>query len=277
MAELVTARTYLDVVEAEAARSALKQAGIRAFVFEPTAYNPLLTAAAGGIQLNVAEPDLHRAKRLLDALAGPVPEDDEDEPQEGPHGPHAYRSSAEAPREVRCPRCELAYCFHERTRSFGRSLHPLALLFWLPRALFGKKRWHCHTCGHEWDSAEEGPRSRTRLPKDLPEPVFRLRRSYGAAGFFFGFWLGFLIAVILRSVPAGVAFAAAPIVLGLAGSRLHRDLCSAPTCRAPLPAGADECPSCKGTVAGVIERAEQHYAAVAEVRRELARAMGERA
>ena len=61
------------------------------------------------------------------------------------------------------------------------------------------------------------------------------------------------------------------VVLGcLVGSRIGSDLCSEPTCRAPLPAGAEECPRCKGSVAGAVSSAREHYAAAADFRRELA-------
>src|SRR5215471_15163602 len=96
--DLVTLRTYLDVIEAELARARLESADIAAIVVEPTAFNPLLTGAAGGVQLRVRGADVEKAEDILAdaAIENADPDDGEGEDV------------------VRCPRCELAYCSYGR-------------------------------------------------------------------------------------------------------------------------------------------------------------------
>jgi hypothetical protein len=55
---LTTAATYLDPVQAELGRAKLESCDIRAVVVEPTGFNPLLTASAGGVLLKVAESEV---------------------------------------------------------------------------------------------------------------------------------------------------------------------------------------------------------------------------
>src|SRR6185369_6117497 len=98
---LVTVRTYLDTTAAELARARLASENIEAHVIESASYNPLISNAVGGVQLQVREGDLGRA----DVLLFEKPDDDPDDGE--PDG------------VIRCPRCELAYCFHERTRIEG--------------------------------------------------------------------------------------------------------------------------------------------------------------
>ncbi len=256
--ELVTVATFLDVVEAEMARADLDAIGVEAFVFEPTGFNPLLSQAAGGIRLAVRAADAGNATVHL-----------AEGRRAAPRALAENDGSGGDPEAVRCPRCELAFCYFGRARlTSGGSVSPLMLVFFPLVALFGPKRHRCLKCHHVWDDAAEGPRRLTAVPSHL-RPVFRLRRGSPGLG------------ALLGSV-GGVAVAAAGVdapiflVIGLGaagsvvGSAFRSDVCSEPGCRAPLPPDAPECPSCHGVVAGVITRAHAHYAESAVVRRELA-------
>lgn len=258
--ELVTFRSYLDPVEAQLARAQLTDQGIEARVVEAASYNPLLSSAMGGAQLQVRKGDLLRVEGLL-----------MERPDEHPH------DDGEDEGVIRCPRCELAYCFHERLRLEGNSAATALSFFAAPLMFLLPKRWHCHKCGHVWDDAKAGPAEMTRLELDAPRPVFRLRRRRPIAGLFLGLALGLLGMLVLAaalpreaspfSVLAFFLGGAAGLAMGRAWSY---DLCSNPGCRAQLSAGMEECPRCRGDIAGIIDTAEEHYAAAAEFRRELA-------
>jgi len=257
MADIVTVRTFLDPIAAEIARMLLQTAGIDAFVHESGAFNPVLSATIG-TDLRVRDYDLERARDILaaaDERARSEPEDDDE------------------PGAVRCPRCELTLCFHERARIRPNAPVPLAAVLSIPSMLFGPKRWRCHSCGHVWNDPKEGPAAMTRLLPDDPRPVFRLRRGSPGMGLFVGGGAGLLGALLFGS--SGVApfvLIGGALVGWLVGRSLTRDLCSAPDCREPLRANQESCTKCKGTIAGVIHRAAEHYAEAAAFRRELAQA-----
>ena len=54
------------------------------------------------------------------------------------------------------------------------------------------------------------------------------------------------------------------------GRSLGHEVCSEPGCRTRLARDQDECPRCRGSIAGTVASVEEHYVAAAEVRRELA-------
>jgi len=137
---------------------------------------------------------------------------------------------------------------------------------------FSRKRWSCHKCGHVWDDAKEGPKRMTPLEPGDPRPVFLLRRTSGGMGLFLGVMIGLLGAVIAGGEAGIVVAVASPIVGWLLGRALVRHVCSEPTCRAPLFADAEACSRCKGSVAGSISGASEHFSAAADFRRELAAA-----
>jgi hypothetical protein len=245
---LVTIRTFLDPVEAELARAKLEGCDVFALVVEPTGFNPLLTAAAGGVLLRVRESDAGRAESILGVTASDAEEDDE------PEG------------TVRCPRCELAYCFLERPTLRSGMPTGLGFFAWMA-GRFGKKRWYCHKCEHVWDDPQAGPARMTLLSPDDPRPVFRLHRAHSGMGLFIGAVGGALAGGLADLAPA---FVAVPLVGWLVGRSIRRDVCSEPSCRAPLSRDAEECARCRGAVAGAISRAAEHYAEAADFRRELA-------
>jgi hypothetical protein len=252
---LVTVRRYLDPLAAQMARSRLSAEDIRAYVIEAASFNPLLSGAAGGTQLQVSERDVDRAEAILAA---------------SPPGDDAAEGDGEGPGAVRCPACELAYCFHERRRARTNAPVLFAILGAIPSLIFGRKRWHCHRCSHVWDNPKEGPAEMTRLEPGDPRPVFRLRRGHGGMGLFIGLMAGFLGGVV-AGPQLGLGVALGVILVGwLIGRSLRHDVCSEPECRAPLASDAEECPRCKGSVAGVIRGAEEHFSAAADFRRELA-------
>ena len=249
----VTLRRYLDPIEAQMDRARLASEGIPARVIEPTAFNPLYTAAAGGVTLDVRAGDATRAELILNDVA-----------VERPHG---YRVAAgqageeeEDPDAVRCPACESEYT------SFGRA----GL-----RGLLGPRRWRCDRCEHVWDDPSEGPKSITRLGPGDPRPVFRLRRANRGTGMFLGLGAAVLLLLATLILPpyAGETMAmlafAAPIIGWFAGGRIAVDLCSEPRCRARLLPAAETCPACKGSIAGRVRSAAEHHSAAAAFRREL--------
>jgi hypothetical protein len=65
-------------------------------------------------------------------------------------------------------------------------------------------------------------------------------------------------------------FFGVPVLGWRIGKAVRSDVCSEPSCRAPLARGAEECQGCKGTIAGTITSAPEHFAAAADVRREIA-------
>ena len=266
----VTIAKYLDVTEAQLAKVRLGGEDIEAFVIEGAGFNPLLAAASGGVQLQVRERDIDRARAIL----AEVQPDVDDDPDPSPGGE----------RVVRCPRCELEYCYHERARATGQALGPLMMLAQVFSASMTPKRWRCHKCEHVWDDADEGPARMTRLEPGDPRPVFRLRRGRGGTGLFLGLLAGFLGTVIVASLVGrlsddsrmigvfgfGLLFFGTPILGWRIGRSVRADVCSVPTCRTPLPGELEECPGCKGTIAGTITSAPEHFSAAADVRRELA-------
>jgi hypothetical protein len=270
----VTIAKYLDVTEAQLARVRLGGEGIEAFVIEAAGFNPLLSGASGGVQLQVRERDIDRARAVLAEVLADVEEQDDLEVAPG------------AERVVRCPRCELEYCYHERARGSGHALNPLVIVGQVFATSMSAKRWRCRKCEHVWDDADEGPKKMTRLEAGDPKPVFRLRRGRGGMGVFLGFMIGVLLAMIasglLKAIPEDarqimgvvmlLVLVGAPVLGWLIGKGVRADVCSVPECRTPLPRDAEECPGCKGTLAGSITSAPEHYSAAADVRRELAAA-----
>jgi hypothetical protein len=266
----VTIAKYLDATEAQLARVRLGGEDIEAFVIEGSGFNPLLAAATGGVQLQVRERDIDRARAILAQVQPDV--DDELEPAPG------------GERVVRCPRCELEYCYHERMQATGQALGPLIILAQVFTSSVTPKRWRCRKCEHVWDDPSEGPARMTRLEPGDPRPVFRLRRGRGGTGLFLGLMLGFLSAMMVAGVighPTGDVAMNLPYVLGILmlggplvgwwiGKSVRTDVCSLPTCRTPLPRELEDCPGCKGTIAGTIASAPEHFSAAADVRREIA-------
>ncbi|MEZ4311166.1 MAG: DUF2007 domain-containing protein [Polyangiaceae bacterium] len=246
--DIVTVATRSSALEAEMAREYLKDHGIVAFSHEAASFNPILNEIAGGARVLVRAADEVRARSLLARAAKAIPEDDEVDD------------------EVRCPRCELTYCFHEtafqQLRREGTRAGGLALLFAL--LAVSRPRWRCGKCLHVWDDEHEGPRRRTALHPDDPRPVFRWRRRHPGTGLFFGLVVGFLAGAALAGANVSPYFSLPvlllpPIVGWFLGRRSVRDICSEPSCRAALPQGAHECPACGGAIAGVIERPHEHY------------------
>lgn len=263
---LVTVRTYLEPMAAKLDAARLQGEGIEAHVFDEGLHNVIVPGSVSGVRLQVRGADLERAAALLD-----------DDPAS------TSRDDGEGEGVVRCPRCELAYCFHERANIEGSSAATALVFFLAPLLFLRRKRWHCHKCGHVWDDPKEGPAAMTQLADDEPDPIFRLRRAHGGMGLFLGLLVGFLggmggvplaVEIFGRGSAAAalpfIFFFGAPILGVLIGRSLTYDVCSIPSCRTPLSADREDCPRCKGVIAGVIRTAEEHYAAAADVRREFA-------
>lgn len=264
--------TYPSSVDAELARVRLHAEGIDARVEEPMHYNPALHGSSGGVSLLVQPADAARATEILERP-------DEQGAALGYREAPPNEDHADA---VRCPRCELEYSFYERPRFFTvvSSAHDvtvlLTLLGFLPLLLLiavaqclGRKRLRCHKCGHAWDDANEGPKHRTPEFEGDPRPVFRLRRNRVIVGTLVGVLVGFGAMVMRGGVVGELLYVLCATAGWAIGRGITRDVCSQQSCRAELRSSEQECPRCKGTIAGVIERANEHFAEVAKVRREL--------
>jgi hypothetical protein len=247
--DLVCAAAFPTPVDAELARMRLQSEGIEAVVVEAASFNPMLSSALGN-EVRVREPDLERARGVLGELIVPEAGDD-----------------GEGEDVVRCPRCELAYCSLTRLRAKTSTTVPLAGLLSIPFLLFEPKRWYCEKCEHVWDNPKDGPKAMTPLLPGDPRPVFRLRRRAIGMGVFLGLVAGFLFNLI---VPVGFVALFGAVFGGVVGSLIEKELCSEPGCRAQLTRHDTTCARCKGSVAGAIERASEHYVAAADFRRELA-------
>ncbi len=270
----VTIARYLDVTEAQLAKVRLGGDDIEAFVIEGAGFNPLLSGASGGVQLQVRERDIDRARAILAEVPPEMEEDPELDPLPG------------GERVVRCPRCELEYCYHERARGTGSAINPLVIVGQVFASSMTARRWRCRKCEHVWDDPDEGPKRMTRLEPGDPKPVFRLRRGRGGMGLFLGFMIGVVLAMVgtglleamrgdarqIAGIGLGLLLFGVPVVGWRIGKRMRVDVCSVPECRTPLPRDLEECPVCKGTIAGTITSAPEHYSAAADVRRELAAA-----
>lgn len=256
MSGFVTLRRYLDPIEAQLDRARLEAEDLTAQVVEPTGFNPLLTGAAGGVTLGVRAEDIERAEAIL---AEPAPDPIEDEEEDG------------GPPRVRCPRCETEYCSfeRERVRAHGAATTALAIVA-SPFMLLSKKRWRCEQCEHVWDDPKAGPQKVTRLAPGDPRPVFRLGRDRSGTGVALGLVAGFFLGLVTGGHWLLLSMIAT-ITGGWVIGRLFRgDVCSEPRCRAALPPGIETCPACKGSLAGRVRSAAEHYAAAADFRRELA-------
>ncbi len=264
--EVVTVAAYVTILEAEMSREYLLAHGVKAFSQEAASFNPLLSVAAGGARVLVRAADEGRARSLLDSVARTPSTSPEDDDEEG---------------DVRCPRCEQAYCFHEK--AFGNDVQQLAwqspvlALFVMPFSS-RRVRWRCHKCLYVWDDAAAGPRRATPLGADDPRPVFRWRSRRTGAGVVVGLLLMVGVWGLIAAASSPLPIAPLFLALGLiplavsvpVGHRTVVDVCSAPHCRAVLPPDAGECPSCHGLICGVIRFAHEHYVEAADFRRELA-------
>jgi hypothetical protein len=260
MSDIVDLQTFPSKIDADLAQARLESSGIRAFVSDPP-YPAMFLAE--GVKLRVASRDEQRARGVLQELA-------EELRSEVP-----FEDSDTGGETVRCPQCELDYCYFQRPVLRGLSPGGAAAL---PTVLatvflwFMKKRWTCHKCGHVWDDPHEGPERVTPLPAGVPKPVFRLRRANPGVGLVVGGMAGlFSLPVLAGLSPPLALLAFLPPVLGwFIGSRYVKHVCSEPTCRSRLRSSHDRCPECNGQVVGVIESAAEHFVAAADYRKSLA-------
>ncbi|MFP6687243.1 MAG: hypothetical protein VB934_21160, partial [Polyangiaceae bacterium] len=131
------------------------------------------------------------------------------------------------------------------------------------------KRWHCTKCDHVWDDPHAGPSIPSRFAEDDPRPVFYLKRTRSGMGGVWGFSLGCVLVILSKPEVSNLLLVGGGVVAGgLLGRWYTYTVCSDPQCRARMRASDRACPQCKKTIAGAITRAPEHFAAVAEVRRE---------
>ncbi len=250
MNDLVILRRYGNTVEAHIAGGLLEAAGIHAVVIEAAGFDPTLNESLATV-LRVHEADVAEATAVLNAS-----EPSDTDPQPGGDD------------VVRCPRCELEYCYFGRPR--GVSSVPGAALWFALASLVGTtKRWRCTKCGHVWDDPEQGPTIPSQFAADDPRPVFYLKRARPGLGVFWGAAFGLGLFILLGSPPYSVLLIPTVAMVGwLIGRSYKYGVCSEPQCRARLRTRDQRCPQCDKTVAGTISTAREHYTAVAEVRRE---------
>lgn len=248
--ELVTVRRVSLPIDAHLIQAQLEAAGITAFVLdaESASINPLLVDAMGGVRVQVRGADVARALEVL---------------RETHHDPD--EELADLSPEGRCPRCRSEYTRLEWTPLQKAAS---AVLLFAPLLVLDKSMY-CQQCEHRWEAEPESQRRR-HTPYRAParkapgeRPVFRLRRTQAMTGMLAGAILSTGIAIGLGD-GRWVVLTAAGWMFGRARAS---DVCSEPTCRAPLPDGADECPRCRGSVKWVIAGAAEHFAARAEWRR----------
>lgn len=249
MSDLVALETFPDRVSAELARTHLDAHGVRAFLSEGTSFNPLLSAAEG-VRLSVAQRDLVAARDLLRAQREAAQRWEESDAEDDP-----------AAEIVRCPRCELEYCFFEPPRLADA---PLATVLFSRR-----RRWRCRTCAHVWDDADAGPKRVTRLPEGEPRASFRLERRPGAMGSVLGMSAGLLGAMVARA-DAAILAGLGGLAGWLLGQAQRRQVCSDPACRAPLREDDERCPRCEALLLGPVKSGAEHFARVADHRRAVA-------
>jgi hypothetical protein len=246
---LVTIRRVSLPIDAQLIGAQLRGAGIDAVILddEMATINPLVVDAMGGVRVQVREAEVERA---LEILAVPLIDDDDD--------------LADLSMEGRCPRCRSEYTASDWTWLQKASSLPLLFvpLFFVDRSM------HCQQCRHVWKESEL-PRRAPKTPyrslarkRSDTRPVFRLRRDSSVQGLLTGAILSTAIAIAMGD-GRWVVLATAGWLFGRARTT---DVCSEPSCRAPLAHGSPECPTCKGSVQWVIRQSSEHFAARAEWR-----------
>lgn len=254
---------FASQLEAELARSRLEQGGIPAYVLELASS---LGNIGGGVRLSVDRSDVDAAVALL----------------EQPEPPSEDALETDDPDSVRCPRCEMPDCRFDRP-AFEAPGYAVAFVFPVPilyaAHLLKKRRWVCTKCGHDFVDPKEGAREFTKLPEGEPPPVFALVRTYEIGGAMAGLACGFVLRSVFFPVGPKGALVGILFLLGgwILGRTIRKMVCSEPTCRAPLMEGDTRCGRCGGAVHGKIERARDHYARAADVRRYLAEEEAEKA
>lgn len=254
---------FASQLEAELAKSRLEQSGIHGHVLE---LSSSFGNMAGGVRLSVDRVD---AEAALDVLERPEPASDD-------------ALETDDPDSVRCPLCEMPDCRFDRP-AFEAPGYAVAFVFPVPilyaAHLLKKRRWVCTKCGFDFEDPKLGAPGFTKLPEGERRPVFALVRTYEIGGALAGLIVGFVVrSVYFPYGPAGalvgLLFLAGGWVLG---RFVRKQVCSEPTCRAPLEAGDVRCGRCGGAVHGTIERARDHYSRAATIRRSLAKDAADRA
>src|SRR5262249_5092932 len=208
---MVVVGKYLDLVAANLACAELEANGIAARVVEVTGFNPLLVGAAGGHELHVDPARADDARKIL-ARASARVVDTEDE------------------NAVRCPRCELPYCYFGRGRTHGAPAVAQFLAFWtivlFPLRWFIPERWHCERCEHSSSRAQERKVPFTPLHEDDPAPVFLLVRRRSGMGLFIGLLLGLVLSVVVGGAPGSIPLLVGPVLGYIVGRSFRSYVCS---------------------------------------------------
>src|ERR1017187_8490395 len=133
LADIVSIRQFRDLPEALLAKGALDSAEIESFLVDDNMIRMdwFWSNLIGGIKLCVKQED---AEAALDMLEQPIPEEF-DVDGVGPY------------EQPRCPKCQsLDIAFEDLNQPVAYVLAPIFL---------HRKRWVCHSCGHQWREPED--------------------------------------------------------------------------------------------------------------------------
>lgn len=134
--KLVTIRQYRDLTEAMVAQSVLDSAGIAAVLRDENIVRIhwAWSNAVGGIRLEIKQEDAEAAEEVL---SQPIPAIIET-------GDYSYQQPT-------CPYCQsldVGFDFMNEKIGYSSTLRAVSIPW-------PKNSWKCHTCGHEWKSANE--------------------------------------------------------------------------------------------------------------------------
>jgi hypothetical protein len=152
LAKLVTVATFTSPWEAQLARARLESEGIVAMIADENLIRMdwMISAAVGGVKLQVGEADAHAAVEALHRTE---------------RLPELYLLRQEEAPARRCPGCRSEDLYLER---WSRGLFLVGtLLLGFPLPLL-RRRWHCRQCREVWRPEEVVG---TDAPIELPETL----------------------------------------------------------------------------------------------------------
>jgi hypothetical protein len=142
---IVTVASFWNQTEAHLTRAALERAGVECVIADENtvAVNPFYAGAIGGVKVQVPEPELGRAREVLEELA----RERAAARKTGPGTETSERAAVLRADFPPCPKCRSEDVTYERVSKRVFFLGILLLGFPL---LFLKDKWRCLDCGHEW-------------------------------------------------------------------------------------------------------------------------------
>ncbi|HTB06552.1 MAG TPA: DUF2007 domain-containing protein [Bacteroidia bacterium] len=149
MNDWVTVATFMYPHQAAMLQARLESEGIECFLKDKNtaAANPLYSVAIGGVKLQVRADDVERVTPMLKE-AGYIRDDSgvKDFTEE-----NAKELSGTVPvkgENIVCPYCGSTEVFQDKTPHW---MSLMAIMFLgIPFIFFGKKKYHCFDCGHDF-------------------------------------------------------------------------------------------------------------------------------